>query len=112
MLQNPNWDIPKPKDPMCLDSLIAWLETRRADGEYLYSSHSSCLIANYLRYQGHSKIYVDCLSYQYHGQHAKPLPKGWDAIARGADWRLRSTHTYGQALERAMLTRTRELENA
>lgn len=44
MLYNPNWT---KADPLTLDALIAWLETKPATRRYCYSDRGHCLAAQY-----------------------------------------------------------------
>lgn len=58
MLYDPKWHQP-PADIFALESLIAWLERQPGDREYCYVANGRCLIAQYLIYNGHTKVHVD-----------------------------------------------------
>lgn len=112
MLYNQEWERKTPP-PMSLESLIAWLEKKPADGSYVYQSHGSCLIAQYMKDQEFTDVFVDSRFYEHDGCGLKYLPVGWDAIARSDDWRATSELTFGKALARAKeLALSRELQSA
>jgi hypothetical protein len=52
MLYDPKWEI---TTKLTLDNLIAWLETKDADGEYCWKLPSSCLLMQWLQSYGDAK---------------------------------------------------------
>ena len=100
MLYNQNWE--KPKDPMSLDGLIQWLETKDPDEKYCYIVSEGCLLAQYFRAKGWAKARVSP-SHLYSApvrwlpfiRLSRPLPSGFNDIA------VQGLFTFGAALDRA-----------
>src|SRR5882724_1068161 len=91
-------------DILTLDSLIAWLEQRPADGIYNYSYPTGCLLYQYFKAKGLTILSVVSSSYttrSFSGTEERhSLPAGWSKVALGSkigypEW------TYGAALQRA-----------
>ena len=75
MLHNPNWDKPKPvpmTDPMSLDDLIAWLETKDPNQSYQFADANNCLLAQWVKHLDPEAIHVlrhdNSYVYQVHGK--------------------------------------------
>lgn len=111
MLYNKNWNKAVPTtDPMSMDGLIAWLETKPPDEFYQYTDSSKCLLGQWVKH-------LDCTArnmaepmnsfvYQVHGQvvNFKHTPFNYVASNQGS--------TFGGALRVARGYRDREKRRA
>lgn len=96
-------------DMLSLDSLIAWLEQRPADGTYDYCSSTRCLLVQYFTAMGAKGVMVlpdrYITSARSLNRKEYSLPEGWEEIAiaefRGPGYGLNPQWTYGAALQRA-----------
>lgn len=97
MLYDPKWEVEVKADPLTLESLIAWLETKPTDEAYDYHNcHGRCLYGQYMASHG--------IKWKESGASIPGLaPKARDrfcelvycAVADQGPW------TFGAALERA-----------
>lgn len=99
MLYNQDWDKPQ-RDIFSTDSLIAWLETKDPQEEYIYASPGNCMLAQYFYAMGKYRfVSVNPTSVTLNDT-KYPLPKGWDEIALGSPLK-NNKFTFGHALKRA-----------
>jgi hypothetical protein len=93
MLYDPKWEVKA--NPISLESLVAWLEKRPADGTYDECNHTGCMIAQWL-------YHVDPASRPGFGHSFMYVVNG-----RNTDFRkfseivFRGERTFGAALDRA-----------
>lgn len=95
MLYNPNWT---KADPLTLEALIAWLETKPADEVYCYMDLGRCLAAQYnasIGRQYYLNGFADSLNKAKSITSASPFDWQLEDIAR------RQPYTFGAALSRA-----------
>ena len=94
---------PHTDDMLSLDSLIAWLEQRPADGAYDYSSASKCLLHQYFTAKGLKELLILPCQYTCSPHLIHSLPEGWEEIAFGSPFltKKEGRWTFGQALQRA-----------
>lgn len=95
MLYNPNWT---KADPLTLEALIAWLETKLADGTYCYMDTGRCLAAQYnasIGRQYNLGNFIAGLIATMSTTSASPFDWQLECIAR------RGPYTFGAALSRA-----------
>lgn len=84
-------------DIMSMDSLVNWLEQQPSQKEYSYFNHRNCLVAQYLKANGHENPFVYSMGhYQDNMGIDRSFPMDFDGIA--AD----QPRTFGAALKRAM----------
>lgn len=83
-------------DPLPIAPLIAWLEKQPADGQYVYTDGSNCLLAQYFRASGYRDINLGNITARLDGERVF-LPISFQRIAGyyGGE------RTFGAALERA-----------
>ena len=111
MLNRIEWDKPKVQaDVFSLESLIAWLETMPAHGNYRYLCNGSCLLAQYFTAAGFENVHMWSAGF-WHGPLKCPRSVGESEARRMG--RLtqfhavfnriaeRSPFTFGAALARA-----------
>lgn len=94
MLYNKDWN-KKTLSPFSLDSLIAWLETKKPYIYYQYDSNNDCMLARYFSDCGFKHVVVTPCSVYYHGNRVI-FPPYFDHISQCHPW------NYGAALERAL----------
>lgn len=88
MLYDPKWEVETRGDPMTLESLIAWLRTMPARGDYNWEDcEGRCLIGIYGRAMG--------LGDKWHTFHSQLFDRYELHIAS------ETPHTFGAALRRA-----------
>lgn len=97
MLYNKDWDKPAKKLEMwTLPHLIAWLETKPADGFYDYCDSRHCLMCQYVQDNLGGRVWANSMCVTRTGITSWPtkytLPPLFDRIARGGNG------TYGDAL--------------
>lgn len=113
MLYDKKWDkkLPvAPRDPMSLDSLIAWLETKNPFKRYRYLSNENCLLAQYFTDMGYKDVHVWAYNFRYDndGEYGNELlPYHFNNIAFGKY--LLFSRTFGGALRYAKQLRAKEL---
>lgn len=95
MLYNQDWD--NKKDIHSLESLISWLREQDPAKKYKYWEGDCCCLAQYYDAMGEETATVD-QAYLYTDTGMRPLPDGFNTIARGR-W---FTNTFGHALNRAL----------
>ena len=118
MLWDPKKD--KPVDPFnpTLDHLIAWLETKPANGTYTYSEPQRCLLCQYLKDHGVANPYANSKRWGTTGvkfmifrfksvESLRDVPADFDMIAKGDAAGLYQSWCYGSALIRARIVRER-----
>lgn len=106
MLNNPNWQKDKPSI-FSNASFVAWLNKQPSGAQYNYRDGTYCLIAQYLKEAGvetavvgsHEVIYRTRNFLGAQMPNSRPLPDGWDYVAKG-DYAI-DPHTYGEAQARA-----------
>lgn len=76
-----------------LESLIGWLETQDATRPYFYLNPSGCVLAEFFKSRGFTRVAVDRWDVWFAGS-TYALPLEWDRIAST------EPYTYGAALER------------
>jgi hypothetical protein len=94
------------QDVFSLESLIAWLETKPANGVYNYPDNQGCLMVQYFTAMGYSVAGCggDYMRFDLDQFAHIPLPENFDPISYGDG---EETWTYGAALKRAKVyTRT------
>jgi hypothetical protein len=87
------------RNPLSLEALADWSETRDPDEQYQYSSPRECLCAQYLRFAGFRVCGVLLDQWLDSENIYHRLPDGFNAVAIGNG--LAGSWTYGQAAERA-----------
>ncbi len=90
MLYDPKWEV-KP-NPLSIEALIAWLETKPADEEYTFLFPDRCLLGQYLGMELSMKATAASIE-DPHSQ----LGRLYTIASGGASGR----HTFGAALKRA-----------
>jgi hypothetical protein len=89
-------------DVMSVKRLIAWLETKPADGTYVYIDGSRCLLTQYLQASGFPQGRVGAFHFFPdafdRSEPALSLPKDLHDIAFGLN---AAERTFGAALQRA-----------
>jgi hypothetical protein len=91
-------------DVMSINSLVAWLEKKPAEGTYSYINGARCLIAQYLQENGFPEARVSAHTYRKHsGGENQKLPKEFHEIAIGGPNtnNVIGPTTFGAALNRA-----------
>jgi len=106
MLFNKDWEKPKTQpDPLSLDDLITWLETKDPTQYYNFSNSASCMLAQWVRHldSGASNVQSDTNSfvYQVNGQVVNFRDTVFRQIA------LIDKSTFGNALKMAKTYRGR-----
>ncbi len=83
-------------DVMSMENLVNWLEQQPAKAEYDYLDHRNCLVAQYLKANGHKDPFVySCGHYQDNKGRDYQLPMDFDDASVGYP------RTFGAALKRA-----------
>lgn len=96
MLFNPAWK----RDTFTLQGLIAWLETKPPEQSYQYKSHYSCMLAQYFTAKGFESVDMSSATFDHRGG-TEFVPVEIDSVA------VHLPHTFGAALERAMVALSR-----
>lgn len=97
MLYDPKWEKTETKaDPFTLQSLIAWLKTKRRGERYCYLDHGRCLLGQYFTACGYKNVeaFSDAI-FDHADAENVPYPKVFNRIACDGE------RTFGAALERA-----------
>jgi hypothetical protein len=109
MLYSKDWDKTK-TDPMSLDNLIAWLETKNPVESYHFTDSSQCMLAQWVRHLDpeakEMKVAYNSYVYQVHGQIVDFKHTAFVRVASN------QTNTFGEALERAQCYRPKEKRSA
>jgi hypothetical protein len=99
MLYDPKWEttvspVTKP-DIYALPTLIAWLEKQPAEKTYCYLKRGSCLLAQYFRSFGFTKVRIGGFTIDLDDQYGIKLPRSFEDIP------VAEPRTFGAALARA-----------
>jgi hypothetical protein len=83
-------------DVMSMEGLVNWLEQQPPRKEYTYESHRDCMVAQYLKSNGHEDPFVYSMGHwQDNRGKNQPFPHEFDNVA------VDHPRTFGGALKRA-----------
>jgi hypothetical protein len=94
-------------DPLKLENLISWLETKPAAAIYEFQSNNNCLLAQFLKACGCCDVWVGGYTLDYDDHKDIRIPKNYDYIAgpgdadrtfRAATLRAREAFALGDSL--------------
>jgi hypothetical protein len=83
-------------DVMSMESLVNWLEQQPPEKTYNYYSNRNCLVAQYLKSNGHEDVLIFSMGHwQDHNDIDRLFPIKFDDVA------VAQPRTFGAALKRA-----------